>query len=91
MMLFDCFVRNPLIRLTLSVIALNALTISAHAQQTRITGAVDNRQRVTLTGYLHPKALPENDQGRVSPSLAMSYVTLSLAPLRPSKRVSSSF
>src|SRR5580658_6817126 len=57
---------------------------SAMAQTSRITQNIDNRSRTILTGHLHPKAvaaaLAGNDQGRVSPSLAMSYVTLMLAP-----------
>lgn len=48
------------------------------AQQSRITSQVDNSRRVTLTGHMHPQARPENDRGRVSPSLALSYVTLAL-------------
>jgi uncharacterized protein (TIGR03437 family) len=53
---------------------------SITAQSNRITQPVDNRQRTVLAGNLHPKALPANDQGRVSPSLAMPYITLTLAP-----------
>ena len=52
----------------------------AMAQTNRITQPVDNRLRTVLTGNLHPKALPANDQGRVAPSLAMPYITLTLAP-----------
>ncbi len=50
----------------------------------RITQPIDNRQRIVLAGNIHPKAiaaaLAGNDQGRVSPSLAMPYITLMLAP-----------
>ncbi len=53
---------------------------SAMAQTTRITQAADNRLRAVLAGNVHPKALPANDQGRVAPSLAISYITLALAP-----------
>jgi uncharacterized protein (TIGR03437 family) len=35
--------------------------------------------RTTLTGHIHPLARPENDQGRVSPALQLSYVTVTLA------------
>ena len=52
----------------------------AMAQTSRITQNVDNRVRTVLTGHMHPKALASNDQGRVAPSLAMSYITLRLAP-----------
>jgi uncharacterized protein (TIGR03437 family) len=60
-------------------LALLLLVYSAPAQQNRITTPIDNRQRVTLTGHLHPKARPENDQGRVSPGMTLSYVTLTLS------------
>ena len=36
---------------------------SAAAQTSRITQAVDNRQRAVLAGNLHPKAQAANDQG----------------------------
>src|SRR5450755_3136120 len=52
---------------------------STFAQQSRITQKIDNSQRVSLTGHLHPKTVPEYDQGRVSPSMAVSYVTVALA------------
>src|ERR1035441_9045010 len=53
---------------------------SAAAQTSRITQPVDNRPRTVLAGNLHPKALAANDQGRVAPSLAVPYITLTLAP-----------
>jgi uncharacterized protein (TIGR03437 family) len=59
--------------------SLYLLTGFLNAQQSRITKAIDNQQPVVLTGHLHPKARPEDDQGRVAPSLPMSYVTLELA------------
>ena len=37
-------------------------------------------RRIALAGHIHPQARSENDQGRVSPSLELSYVTLALAP-----------
>ena len=51
---------------------------AASAQQRRITNPIDNSQRVTLAGHIHPKATPANDRGRVAPSLKLSYVTLTL-------------
>ena len=48
------------------------------AQPSRIAGPIDNRQRVPLPGHIHPKALPENDQGRVGASLTLPYVTVML-------------
>jgi uncharacterized protein (TIGR03437 family) len=53
-------------------------TFSTMAQESRITRQIDNSRRLTLTGHLHPQARPESDQGRVSPSLELSYVTLAL-------------
>ncbi|MGA2119876.1 MAG: protease pro-enzyme activation domain-containing protein, partial [Bryobacteraceae bacterium] len=44
------------------------------------TQAVDNSQRTVLAGNIHPKALAANDRGRVEPSLAISFITLTLAP-----------
>src|SRR5580704_2235715 len=41
----------------------------ALAQPSRIAGEIDNKQRVTLTGHVNPRALAENDLGRVSPSM----------------------
>ena len=55
-------------------------TMRAGAQQSRISTPIDNSRRTALIGHLHPKALPENDQGRVSPSLELPYVTMALAP-----------
>ncbi len=55
------------------------LPANAIAQQNRITNAIDNLQRITLHGHVHPKARIDNDRGRISPSLGLSYVTLALA------------
>jgi uncharacterized protein (TIGR03437 family) len=51
---------------------------AANAQQSRITKPIDNAQRFTLSGHVHPKATAANDRGRVAPSLKLSYVTLTL-------------
>src|SRR5580658_2596726 len=58
--------------------ALLLISGAANAQQNRITKPIDNSQRVTLSGHVHPKATPANDRGRVAPSLKLSYVTLTL-------------
>ena len=60
--------------------SLCALAGIASAQQNRIVQPIDIAQRTTLTGNLHPKATSENDQGRVAPTLRLSYVTLTFAP-----------
>src|SRR6266404_2779403 len=52
---------------------------NADAQPSRITSAIDNRQRLTLRGHVNPKARQENERGRVAPSLKLTYVTLVLA------------
>jgi uncharacterized protein (TIGR03437 family) len=51
---------------------------AANAQQSRITKPIDNAQRFTLSGHIHPKATAASDRGRVAPSLKLSYVTLTL-------------
>jgi uncharacterized protein (TIGR03437 family) len=63
-----------------AVVAAIICSSSASAQETRITQAIDNGQRTILPGHLHPKAQASSDQGRVEPSLPMSYLTLTLAP-----------
>jgi len=63
----------------LALILVAAASVSGLAQQSRISGKIEDTQRVTLTGHVPAKALPEYDQGRVSPSLAVNYVTVELA------------
>jgi uncharacterized protein (TIGR03437 family) len=64
--------------------AANAAAQISNNSQPRITQAIDNRQRMTLPGNVHPKALAAalagNDLGRVTPSLDMPDITLGLAP-----------
>jgi uncharacterized protein (TIGR03437 family) len=45
-------------------------------QQNRITRRIDNAQRFTLRGHVHPRATAANDIGRVPASLEIPYVTL---------------
>ncbi len=56
---------------------------NAPAQVSRITQPINDLERTVLAGTLHPKAVAAaqsgNDQGRVTPSLPMSYITLTLA------------
>jgi uncharacterized protein (TIGR03437 family) len=70
---------SAIFRFTASLLALCLLIATAAAQQSHITSAIVNRERVTLKGHLHPKALAQNDLGRVSPSMTVSYVTIMLA------------
>ena len=72
--------QNYINSFTLIVLATICFIPGAKAQTARITQTVDNRVRTVLTGHLHPKALAADDQGRVAPSLAMSYITLRIAP-----------
>ncbi len=64
--------------------AAGATAQSVSVVQPRITQAINNQQRTILAGNLHPKALAAalagNDLGRVSPSLQLPYITLTLAP-----------
>jgi uncharacterized protein (TIGR03437 family) len=70
---------NFAIRFSAVALSLLVFVLTTRAQQSRITKPVDNRQRVALTGHLHPKARPEFDQGRVSPGLELSTVMLTLS------------
>ncbi len=54
--------------------------LAAAAQPNRISGRIAAAQRVQLAGNVHPKAVPENDQGPVDPSLQLSRVTIVLQP-----------
>jgi uncharacterized protein (TIGR03437 family) len=59
---------------------LAVFAVTASAQQARIAGPVNNLQRMTLQGHIHPNARAEFDQGRVSPSLEMDSMSVMLAP-----------
>src|SRR4051794_34838417 len=76
--------RTPLTRLMKIAgalfFALFALVGAASAQRNRITGRIDNLRRVSLQGHVPARATAENDRGRVSPSLELSFVTLALTP-----------
>ncbi|HEY4359461.1 MAG TPA: protease pro-enzyme activation domain-containing protein [Bryobacteraceae bacterium] len=50
------------------------------AQPSRIAGPIDNTRRIALRGHVHPEARAEFDQGRVSGSLTIPYMTLTFAP-----------
>jgi uncharacterized protein (TIGR03437 family) len=76
--------RTKYVSACIAVVSALLWAASAMAQSSRIIQAPDNRLRTVLTGHLHPKAqaaaLAGNDQGRVSPSLALPYITVALAP-----------
>lgn len=65
-------------RLAPRLLPLLALCAGLNAQQPRITKAIDISRRATVAGHVHPKATPENDRGRVAPSMKMSWVTIML-------------
>ncbi len=52
---------------------------SASAAESRIVKAVDNNNRVTLTGHVRPQAQPQNDIGRLAPSVPLTHVSLVLS------------
>jgi subtilase family serine protease len=62
------------------VLPLLASTLSFAAQSDRITAPINSNQRIALAKSLHPKALPQFDQGTVDTSFELSYVTLVVAP-----------
>lgn len=57
----------------------STLTAQSFAPLQRITGKVDENQRVTLSGNTHPAANAKNDRGRVTPDLPMSDLILVLS------------
>jgi uncharacterized protein (TIGR03437 family) len=54
--------------------------VSAYAQQPRIAAPVNNLERMTLHGHIHPNARADFDQGRAAPSLEMDSMTLTIPP-----------
>ena len=50
------------------------------AQPSRVGGPIDDIRRVVLPGSLPPSAQPRYDRGRVDPSLAIPYITLTMKP-----------
>ena len=66
-------------RLLLVFSSLCAVANLASAQPRRITRPIDNAQRASFTGQIHPRATAANDRGPVARTLELDYVTLSLA------------
>src|SRR5580698_4990725 len=46
----------------------------------RITSFIDDDQRVTLRGNVHPLATSQNDAGAVAPGFSMEHMLLTLLP-----------
>src|SRR5258708_2388005 len=59
-------------------VALSLSSTHLLAQRSRITRKIDTHDRVTLRGHMHPRAQPADDQGPVSSSVTLPYVTLVL-------------
>ena len=68
--------KSPVFLVCLALI----LALAAISQPNRISGRITAGQRIRLAGNIHPKALPENDQGPVDPNLQLSRVTIVLQP-----------
>ncbi|HUI56348.1 MAG TPA: protease pro-enzyme activation domain-containing protein [Bryobacteraceae bacterium] len=67
-----------LIRIIFSLPALFSTALLA--QQSRITGSIDDTRLVTLPRSVHPQARSRYDQGPVDPSLRLPFVTLTMKP-----------
>jgi subtilase family serine protease len=53
-----------------------SVACAAWAAPDRIAGTIDNSQTVLLKSNVHPKALPEYDQGPVEPSTELGRITM---------------
>jgi uncharacterized protein (TIGR03437 family) len=56
------------------------LTALAAAAQDRIVQSVDGARMTALKGHVHPRALPENDRGPVSPTMPIRRASLLFKP-----------
>jgi uncharacterized protein (TIGR03437 family) len=72
--------KSTLIRCFFTLTVLVSLPGGLLAQQSRISGRINDSQRFTLTGHVHPNAVNDNDQGKAAGSLQLSRVTLVLKP-----------
>jgi len=64
----------------IAVLLLSAAGSAWAAQPDRIAATIDNSQTVVLKGSVSPRAQPQYDQGRVEPSMKLSYITLLTKP-----------
>src|SRR5215469_10131107 len=71
--------RMPQKRHAVRILLAVLLTLPVVAQPNRVA-RIDNSQRLVLRGHIHPKALPEFDQGPVDPGLILPRVTIVLKP-----------
>src|ERR1700722_10733653 len=56
-----------------------ALCLVLSAQTNRVTKTVDNDDRITLSGHMHPRLRLGTDQGRVAADLTIQHVTLNFS------------
>lgn len=80
--MFRALVPLALVALSVSIFAQQSTTAAPAAMPTygraRITGALDESQRVTLKGNTHPLARPQFDSGSAPPDLPMDRMLLVL-------------
>jgi uncharacterized protein (TIGR03437 family) len=55
-------------------------SVNLFAQADRLRGAVGNRQRIVLHGFVHPAAKAGNDTGAVADSFVLPAVTIAFQP-----------
>ncbi len=68
------------LQLAIFSIALFCFASTSFAQNDRMRAPIDNNQRVSLHGFVHPAARAANDQGAVDDSFAISGMTLVMQP-----------
>lgn len=66
--------------LVFSWILCGAAAMSLYGQADRVRAAIDNSQRVTLRGFVHPAAKAANDTGVVPDSFTLPSLTLAFQP-----------
>ncbi len=67
-------------RLAFSCVLCGAAAVNLFAQADRVRTAIDNSQRVSLHGFVHPAARAANDQGVASDSLVLPAITMAFQP-----------
>jgi hypothetical protein len=68
--------RTSMSRLAMATLLLVAVVATSQAAQRRITSRVDDTQPVRLQGHVHPQLRDRVDEGRVSPTMPISRMTL---------------
>ena len=70
-----CFQRFAILSVVFGV-----ATASLYAQSDRVRAAIDNQQRTSLHGFVHPAARAANDAGAVPDSLVLPAITMGFQP-----------